>query len=296
MSLNRLEGKRCVITGGTAGIGWVTARRLVELGALVTIVGSNVERGQVAIASIKQATGVDQAEFLQADLSDQEQIRQLAETLLSRYPAINVLINNAGAMFKHRQTSVQGLEMTFALNHLSYFMLTLLCLSALKKAAPSRIVNVSSAAHRPIQLDFGDLQAKRNYRGLLTYRRSKLANLLFTFELARRLDPRIVTVNALHPGFVATDIGVRHGLLPSFLWKLATQIGAITPEEGAKTSVYLAASPEVAGVHGQYFAQCKPAQPSSTALDPQIAAQLWEESLRLTGLSSLVVEEACNAK
>jgi NAD(P)-dependent dehydrogenase (short-subunit alcohol dehydrogenase family) len=173
--------------------------------------------------------------------------------------------------------------MTFALNHLSYFLLTALLYPKLLAATErARIINVSSAAHRRTTLDFDDLQSEKAYTGWRAYCRSKLANLLFTQALANRLDPRRVTVNALHPGFVATGIGARHGLLPAFAWRLAT-LFALTPEQGAATSVYLAASPEAADAHGLYFTQCKPVRPSPAALDSEAAKQLWAESVRLTG-------------
>jgi NAD(P)-dependent dehydrogenase (short-subunit alcohol dehydrogenase family) len=187
-------------------------------------------------------------------------------------------------MFGKRQASAQGLEMTFALNHLGYFLLTGLLLPKLL-AAPerARIVNVSSEAHRRVRLDFDDLQSEKSYQGLLAYGRSKLANLLFTHELARRPNPRRVTVNALHPGFVATDIGVRHGLMPAFAWWLV-KFAALSPGQGAATSIYLASSPDVADAHGLYFHKCKPIKPSPAALDGDAALRLWEISTRLTGI------------
>ncbi|CAL1241883.1 SDR family NAD(P)-dependent oxidoreductase [Candidatus Methylocalor cossyra] len=274
----------CIVTGGTTGIGLAVARRLAEAGAAVTIVGHDRERGAAAKAAIDRAVGEERAEFLLADLSDQDQVRRLAATLMERHPRIAVLINNAGGLFGHRRVSAQGLEMTFALNHLSYFLLSLLLLPALRAAAPARIVNVASGAHRGVQLDFDDLQAERNYRPITAYRRSKLANLLFTRALARRLNPAEISVNALHPGFVATDLGTRNAFLPAFLWKLATRF-AISPERGADTPVYLATAPEAAGFHGEYFYRCRPSEPSPAARDDQAAARLWQESLRLTGLS-----------
>jgi retinol dehydrogenase-12 len=277
-----LEGKRCLVTGGTSGIGLVTARRLAEMGGEVLIVGRDEARGAAALALIGQGAGPGRAEFLQADLSDQDQLRRLAQTVLARWPRLDVLVNNAGGMFGRRQLSAQGLEMTFALNHMSYFLLTLLLLPALQAAAPARIVNVSSAAHQGVRLDFDDLQAERRYSRMGAYRRSKLANLLFTRELARRLDPGSVTVNALHPGFVATDLGTRNAFLPQFLWKLSTRF-AITPERGADTPVYLASTPEAAGLHGEYFQRCRPVPPSAAAQDAVAAARLWEESLSLSG-------------
>lgn len=279
-----LLGKHCVVTGGTGGIGLVTARRLVAMGAEVVIVGRDAERGLAATLSIREATGRDGADFLQADLSDLDAVRTVAGAISNRWDRIDILVNNAGGMFGKRQVSKQGLEMTFALNHLNYFLLTGLLLPKLL-AAPggARIVNVSSEAHRRMKLDFDDLQSEKSYKGLLAYGRSKLANLLFTHELARRLNPQRVTVNALHPGFVATEIGVRHGLMPAFAWWLV-KFAAINPEQGAATSIYLASSPDVADAHGLYFHKCKPIKPSPAALDGDAALRLWEISSRLTGI------------
>ncbi len=279
-----LLGKHCVVTGGTGGIGLVTARRLVAMGAEVVIVGRDAERGLAATLSIREATGRDGADFLQADLSDLDAVRTVAGAISNRWDRIDILVNNAGGMFGKRQVSKQGLEMTFALNHLNYFLLTGLLLPKLL-AAPggARIVNVSSEAHRRMKLDFDDLQSEKSYKGLLAYGRSKLANLLFTHELARRLNPQRVTVNALHPGFVATNIGVRYGLMPAFAWWLV-KFAAISPEQGAATSIYLASSPDVADAHGLYFHKCKPIKPSPAALDGDAALRLWEISSRLTGI------------
>jgi NAD(P)-dependent dehydrogenase (short-subunit alcohol dehydrogenase family) len=276
-------GKYCVVTGGTDGIGLVTARRLAAMGACTIIIGRDMARGVAAQESIHQATGVDRAVYLQADLSDTDQVRLAADTISRRFERVDVLVNNAGAMFGQRQLSAQGLEMTFALNHLSMFLLTGLLLPKLK-AAPkgARIVNVSSEAHRRTTLDFDDLQGEHVYNGWQAYRRSKLANLLFTQALAQRLDSAQITVNALHPGFVATRIGTRHGLVSALFWRLAT-LFAIGLEKGADTSIYLAAAPEAAVFHGEYLKKCKPAKPSAAALDEDAARRLWEESLRLLG-------------
>jgi NAD(P)-dependent dehydrogenase (short-subunit alcohol dehydrogenase family) len=252
------------------------------MGAEAVIVGRDAERGLAAKRSIFEATGREGADFLQADLSDLEAIRTVTGAISNRWDHLDILVNNAGGMFGKRQVNKQGLEMTFALNHLGYFLLTGLLLPKLLAAQErARIVNVSSGAHRRVKLDFDDLQSEKSYRGLLAYSRSKLANLLFTHELARRLNPQQVTVNALHPGFVATDIGVRHGLMPAFAWWLV-KFAAITPEQGAATSVYLASSPEVADAHGLYFHKCKPIKPSLAALDGGAALRLWDISSRLT--------------
>ena len=280
-----LMGKRCVVTGGTGGIGLVTTRRLVEMGADVIVVGRDTGRGLTAKQAIREATGRDGVEFLQADLADLDAVRSVAETISNQWDHIDILVNNAGGMFGKRQTNSQGMDMTFALNHLGYFLLTALLLPKLH-AAPerSRIVNVASEAHRRVKLNFDDLQSEKSYRGWLAYCRSKLANLLFTQELARRLDPLRVTVNALHPGFVATDIGVSHSLMPAFAWWLV-KFAAISPEQGAETSVYLASSSEMADANGLYFNKCKPVKPSPAALDGEAAQRLWDVSVRLTGMT-----------
>jgi NAD(P)-dependent dehydrogenase (short-subunit alcohol dehydrogenase family) len=254
------------------------------MGAEVVIVGRDAERGLAATLSIREATGRDGADFLQADLSDLDAVRTVAGAISNRWDRIDILVNNAGGMFGKRQVSKQGLEMTFALNHLNYFLLTGLLLPKLLAAQERpRIVNVSSEAHRRVRLNFDDLQSEKSYQGLLAYSRSKLANLLFTHELARRLNPQRITVNALHPGFVATEIGVRHGLMPAFAWWLV-KFAAISPEQGAATSIYLASSPDVADAHGLYFHKCKPIKPSPAALDGDAALRLWEISSRLTGI------------
>jgi len=286
----RLQGKVCMVTGGTAGIGFVTARNLAEAGANVLIVGRNATRGQTALGAIRRQAGHSNVEFLQADLSDQKQIHGLAMAVGDRYGRLDVLVNNAGSMFGQRCLSAQGLEMTFALNHLSYFALTLLLLPALEAAAPARIVNVASQAHQGVELDFDDLQSEQRYSAWRAYKRSKLANLLFTHELAHRLDWQRITVNALHPGFVATDIGVRNGFIPGIVWWLA-KFAAISVEDGAKTPFYLASASEVAGVHGRYFEKCQPRTTSHAARDRQSAALLWERSVDFTGLGKMVPDQ-----
>jgi NAD(P)-dependent dehydrogenase (short-subunit alcohol dehydrogenase family) len=276
---------RCIVTGGTAGIGLMTAKGLASHGASVLLIGRDAERGHAVCAAINENWGEARAAFMSGDLSDRIQVRALAEAIATRWTHVDVLVNNAGAMFGKRQQTAQGLEMTFALNHLSYFMLSQLLLPLLRAApAGARIVNVASEAHKAGRLDFLDLQSVRRYSGWRAYCASKLANLLFTQELARRLDPATVTVNAVHPGFVATDIGVRHRLLPPFLWRLATRF-ALSPERGARTSIHLASAPELRLQHGGYFIRERPAAMAPAASDRQTALQLWDESLRLTELA-----------
>jgi NAD(P)-dependent dehydrogenase (short-subunit alcohol dehydrogenase family) len=276
-----IAGKCCLVTGGTAGIGFVTARELVRMGAHVTIVGRDPERGDAAAAAIKAATERDAIEFVAADLSDQSQLRAFASAIRKQNSKLDVLINNAGGLFGQRRLSADAIEMTFALNHLNYFLLTHLLLPSLRATAPSRIVNVASEAHRGVSLDFDNLQGEVRYNRWLAYKRSKLANLLFTYELSRRLAGDATSVNALHPGFVATNIGVRHGFVPGVLWRIG-KLFAIDVEEGAATSIYLASAPEVADISGRYFIESRPARSSAASYDRQAGLRLWEVSADLT--------------
>jgi retinol dehydrogenase-12 len=273
--------KSCLVTGGTAGIGFVTARELVRGGASVTIVGRDLARGEAAVAAIRAATGSDAIDFVATDLSDQSQLRAFAQAFRERRPKLDVLVNNAGGLFGRRELSGDGIEMTFALNHLNYFLLSRLLLPSLLAAAPSRIVNVASEAHRGVTLDFDDLQGEMRYNSLLAYKRSKLANLMFTYELSRHLAGRGVTVNALHPGFVGTDIGVRYAFVPGPLWWLM-KLAAVSPEKGAATTIYLASAPEVAEISGQYFVDSRPARSSAASQDREAAQRLWDVSANLT--------------
>lgn len=283
---NRMDGRTVLITGGSGGIGFVAARRLAERGADVVIAGRRQDRGDAAVAEIRAAAPEASVQFLAADLSRQDEVRRLADTVADRCARLDVLINNAGVMVGRRAVTADGIEMTFAVNHLAPFLLTHLLLPKLTAAAnaeaPARVVIVASRAHQGVKLDFADLQAERRYVGWFVYKRSKLANLYFTYALARRLDASRITVNALHPGFVATDIGAAHGFLPRPLWSLASRL-AISPEEGAETIVHLASALEVANAHGEYFVKCRPARSSEVARDPDAAERLWAESVRLTG-------------
>ena len=251
-----MTGKVCLVTGATAGLGAVTAEALARRGATVDLVGRSRERGEATAEQIRRDTGNASVGFLQADLSQQAEIRQLADAFRERHARLDVLVNNAGGMFLKRQESVDGIEMTFALNHLAYFLLTDLLLDLLKASAPARIVSVSSDSHRwPGRIDFDDVQGRKRYGGLRAYGQSKLANLLFTFELARRLEGTGVSANALHPGFVATSFFGAGGMMGTSarLMQLAARLVAISPEEGAKTSIYLASASEVQGVSGKVF-------------------------------------------
>lgn len=279
----RMHSKICLVTGATSGLGLVTAQALAQQDATVIVVGRNPERGVATIHRLRQATGNPHVELLLADLSVQAQVRQLAIALQRRFPRLDVLVNNAGAIFMRRSVSADGIEMTLALNHLGYFLLTNLLLNTLKDSAPARIVNVSSEAHQRAQTDFADLQGQRRCSGWRAYCQSKLANLLFTYELARRLEGTGVTVNAMHPGFVATGFGRNNRGVYGILLRVA-QLTALSPEQGAETIIYLATSPEVEGVTGKYFVHKRPVTSSSASYDQAAARRLWQRSAELTGL------------
>jgi retinol dehydrogenase-12 len=279
-----IEGKLCVITGATSGIGLITAERLARMGARLVLVGRDPTRGERALARIKAGAPRAEVSLHYADLSRLDALHTLAAGLaaLSR---IDVLINNAGAMFWRRHVTADGLERTFALNHMAYFVLTALLRDKLAASSPARIVNVASDAHRGARLDFGDLQSAHNYSGMRTYSRSKLCNILFTRELARRLAGTAVTANCLHPGFVNSRFGDNNPGLVGIGTRIAKQLFAISPERGAETPVYLASSPEVEGKTGGYYDRCAPSTPSREAQDDAAARRLWEESARIAGLA-----------
>jgi NAD(P)-dependent dehydrogenase (short-subunit alcohol dehydrogenase family) len=281
-----MEGKVCLVTGATAGIGLVTALELARQGARVIGVGRSPERCAEAARRIREQTGTSAVEFLVADLSSQAEVRRLADQVKAATGRLDVLVNNAGLIRLEREVTVDGLEMTFALNHLAYFLLTNLLLDTVRASTPARIVSVASAAHQGCKINFDDLQGETKYSPWRAYQQSKLANILFTRELARRLEGTGVTANALHPGYVRTQIFRAEGF-QGWLLRRAAELFAITPEEGAQTSIYLAASPDVEGQTGQYFVRRKPASSSSSpeSQDEATARRLWEVSARLTGLS-----------
>ena len=278
-----MAGKVCMVTGATAGIGKVTALELAQRGAAVVVVGRSEARCQATVSQIRQKTGNPSVAFLLADLSSQQDVRRLAAEFNSSYSRLDVLVNNAGAIMLSRRESVDGIEMTFALNHLAYFLLTHLLLDKLKSSAPARIVNVSSNSHERAKLDLDDLQTRKRYWGFGAYARSKLANILFSYELARRLEGTGVTVNVLHPGLVGTNFLANNGALGRIL-KTLVAIKGMSPERGARTSVYLAASPEVESVTGRYFFREQEAASSDSSHDEDAALRLWHISAELTGL------------
>lgn len=278
-------GKLCVITGGTSGIGLAAAELLAAWGARLVLVGRDRARGEAALAQLRKRAAGLAATVHYADLARMSEVRRLAGELRAAYPGIDVLVNNAGAVFRDRQVTEDGLERTFALNHMAYFLLTHLLRDALTGAAPARVVNVASGAHRGAVLDLDDLNLERRYSGWTAYRRSKLANILFTRELARRLAATGVTANCLHPGFVASRFGDNNS--GAFRWKIGlAKLFAISPEKGAETVVYLAASPEVAATTGGYFFRSAPATPSAAALADETARRLWDESARIAGIAT----------
>jgi len=283
-----MKDKVCLVTGANTGIGKVTARSLAESGATVVMVCRDKQKGEAARDEIKQKSGNQQVELMLADLSSQAQIRKLADEFKARYNRLDVLVNNAGVYLPKRTLTEDGLETTFAVNHLAYFLLTNLLLDLLKQSAPSRIVNVSSAAHHYGKVEFDNLQGEREYKGFAAYSNSKLENVLFTRELARRLADTGVTANALHPGAVATNIFRRLPTPIEWLIKAFT----LSPEKGAETSIYLATSPEIEGISGKYFDKKREARISAIAQDDELARRLWDESVKLTGSNQIEVQYA----
>jgi NAD(P)-dependent dehydrogenase (short-subunit alcohol dehydrogenase family) len=281
---DRMDGRTVVITGANSGVGKATAVALAAAGARTVITARSESRGRSALADIKSASGSDRVELEVFDLGDLASIRRGAAQILDRYDRIDVLVNNAGLVLSERSETVDGIEATFAINHLGPFLLTQLLTDRLVASAPARVVNVASTAHRSARrgLDFDDLQARGRYSGMSVYGRSKLANVLFTAELARRLAGRGVTANSLHPGTVATGYardGDANGVLAFGIKVIKPFI--LTPEKGARTSVYLASSPEVAEVTGRYFVKCRAREPSAAARDEVAAARLWSVSEEL---------------
>jgi retinol dehydrogenase-14 len=278
-----MSEKVCLITGATSGIGKATAMGLANMGASVVMVGRDRGRGEATMAEIKEGSPNASVDLMLADVSSQEEIRRLADEFKEAYPRLDVLINNAGVFLSKRLTSADGIEMTFAVNHLAYFLLTNLLLDMLKASAPSRIVNVSSGAQSNGSIDFDDLQGEKEYKGTKAYSQSKLANVLFTYELARRLEGTGVTANCLHPGAVRTNFGSGSSGVFGFMVRVLRPL-MISPEKGAETSIYLASSPEVEGLSGRYFVKKAETRSSDESYDERIARRLWEVSAELTNL------------
>jgi retinol dehydrogenase 14 len=277
-----MAGRTVLVTGGTGGIGRATALGLAEMGAYLAITGRDRGRAEAAAREIRAVAG-GRVEVFVADLSVQAEVRRLAGEVLQRLSRIDVLVNNVGGYWNTRHVTADGLERTFVLNHLAPFLLTCLLLDRLKHSAPARVVTVSSSAHATGRIDFGDLQGERSYSGARAYSQSKLANVLFTRELARRLPATCVTANALHPGVVRTAFGAEdpsgvQRLLVPFLRPFMK-----TPARGATTSIHLASAPDLEQVTGRYFASSKPRSSAARSYDEAAAARLWQVSADLTG-------------
>ena len=280
-----MKGKTVVITGGTSGIGEVAALELAQMGARIVLVAREKSRAEATLARLRKR-GPELAHTAHyADLTRLAEMKRVAAQIAAVEPRIDVLINNAGAMFGARRITQDGIERTFALNHMAYFVMTEGLCARLAGAGDARIVNTASDAHRGATLDFGDLQSEQGFGAMQAYGRSKLCNILFTRELARRLHGNGITANCLHPGFVATRFGDQSGGLISHMIWLAKFL-AISPAEGARTIVHLASSPEVAGISGKYFYKCRATTPSPAAQDDQAALLLWERSAKLAGMQA----------
>jgi NAD(P)-dependent dehydrogenase (short-subunit alcohol dehydrogenase family) len=288
----RVRGKRVVITGATNGIGLAAARRLASLGAQLAIVARSIERAEQAAAGIRAAApNSAPVDIILADLASQHSVRHLAEEVLDRYPRVDVLINNAGAIFGRREFSEDGIELTWALNHLAPFLLTTLLLERLKASPPARIITTASGAHYNATLPFDDLNADSGYpsMGFSRYGETKLANILFTAELARRLEGTQVTANCFHPGFVASGFGYNNGrLMRAAMW--VSHRFARTVEKGAETLVWLADSADVSQLSGRYFVDMREVRPSHPARDLDAARRLWDLSQRQVAASAQMVQ------
>jgi retinol dehydrogenase-14 len=278
-----MTGRTALITGGTGGIGKATAIGLARLGARVGIVGRDAARAEAAAADIRSASGNEAVDAFIADVSSQAEVRRLAAEVLAAYPRLDVLVNNVGGFWAHRHVTADGLERTFAVNHLAAFLLTDLLLERLKASAPARVVTVSSGAQSMGRIDFDDLQGAAAYSGQRAYNQSKLANVMFTYELARRLEGTGVTANVLHPGVTRTDFGAEDqaryfawmsGLVRPFMK---------SPARGAETPIHLASSPDVAGMSGRYFANRRARESNRISYDRGAAARLWQVSADLVG-------------
>jgi retinol dehydrogenase 14 len=281
-----MAGKSVLVTGGTGGIGEATAVGLAALGARVGITGRDQARAVAAAAGIRAATGSPAVDAFAADMSVQAEVRRLAARVLDTYPRLDVLVNNVGGFWAHRHITADGVEHTFALNHLAPFLLTNLLLDRLIASAPARIVTVSSGAHAGGRIDFGDLQGERNYSGQRAYSQSKLANVMFTYELARRLEGTGVTATVLHPGVIRTSFGAEDQAAHMAVMIRVARLFMKTPAQGAVTPIYLATSPEVEGVTGRYYANRKPSTSSKASYDTAAAARLWQASAALAGLTA----------
>jgi NAD(P)-dependent dehydrogenase (short-subunit alcohol dehydrogenase family) len=284
-----MEGRVCLVTGASSGIGLETAVGLAKLGGTAVITARNEAKGKKALAHVISRSGSENVDLMMVDFASMASIRRFADEFKSRYDRLEVLVNNAGAVNMSRSETEDGFETTFGVNHLGYFLLTNLLLDLIKVSAPARIVNVSSRAHFRAEMDFADLNSEKSYRGFTSYGRSKLANVLFTYELARRLEGTGVTANCLHPGVVRSGFGqnANNGWLGIFFKTFYTVAVPFSKSnaEGAETSIYLASSPEVEGVTGKYFADCAETPSSVASHDVEAQKRLWEISEEMTGVA-----------
>ena len=276
----RMKGKVCLITGASSGIGKETAIGLAKMGATVVMVGRTRGKAEAAREEVVAKTRSESAELMIADLSSWKAVRDLASEFRKKHDRLHVLINNAGIIPAKRTITTEGLETQFAVNHLAPFLLTNLLLDVIKASAPARIIATSSGVHKRGKINFDDLQAEHGYRYLRAYAQSKLATVLFTYELARRLKDTGVTANCFTPGMTKTDLGRYIRGPVGFIFRSMRK----SPEDGARTAIYLASSPEVEGVTGKYFADCEAVRSSRISHDETVARRLWEASEELTGL------------
>jgi NAD(P)-dependent dehydrogenase (short-subunit alcohol dehydrogenase family) len=285
MTENTLQDKICLVTGSTSGIGKVTARELAKRGATVVLVSRSRAKGEATQAEIEQATGNQHVELLVADLSVLENVRKLATEFQRTHDHLHLLVNNAGCAYPRRTLTPDGFEATLAVNYLAPFLLTEMLLDTLKASAPARIINISSAQHANASIEFDNLQGEKTYGNLRNYNQAKLAVLLWTYELARRLEGTGVTVNALHPGITATNFP--SGMTGVLAWamRLSTPF-LLTPEKGAQTTLYLASSPEVEGVTGKYFVKSHETKSSSRSYDQVVGSRLWDVTEQLIARSA----------
>ncbi|MFN8578324.1 MAG: SDR family oxidoreductase [Candidatus Sericytochromatia bacterium] len=279
-----LDGKICIVTGANSGVGKVTALELAKMGAEVIMVCRNQKKGEEALDEILIKSKNNKVKLMLCDFSSQKSIRAFVDEFKSKYDKLHILVNNAGLIIPERKLTEDGIELTFAINHIGYFLTTNLLLDLLKNSAPSRIVNVASDAHKAGHINFNDINYENNkYKSMNVYCDSKLANILFTKELAKRLKGTNVTANCLHPGVVNTNFANDYAEKFGFIAKIVKSF-LITPEKGAETQIYLASSSEVEGITGEYFDKKKIKTPSKEARDPEIAEKLWKISERMTNL------------
>lgn len=281
-----MAGKVCLVTGATRGLGAVTAEALARMGATVVAAGRSAERGQDLVSGVSQRTGNRDVHFLCADLASMANVRGLAHAFTDRWDRLHVLVDNAGTVFPTRRITVDGYEEVFAVNHLAPFLLTSLLLPVLRASAPSRVIVTSSYEHRRARMHWDNLQGERFYFSQQAYAQSKLANLLFVYELARRLQGSGVTANAVNPGLVHTNICMDSGWLIGTVKRMMDRFSGLTPEQGADTGVWLASSPDVEGISGRYFQRRHAVRSSRASYDVAAQERLWQISEVLTGLHS----------